>query len=116
MCIRDSNGFLYGCNGRHSYSGTLKCVDWNTGAVRWEQEMKNRTSMVYADGHFFTLGENGALTVSQATPSGYIETGRIDKTNAEVLPSYPAWAAPVLAHGMLYIRGKNELICYDVGE
>ncbi len=110
------NGFLYGCNGRHSYSGTLKCVDWNTGAVRWEQEMKNRTSMVYADGHFFTLGENGALTVSQATPSGYIETGRIDKTNAEVLPSYPAWAAPVLAHGMLYVRGKNELICYDVGE
>ena len=110
----EHNGFLYGCSGRHSHSGTLKCVDWNTGTVRWEQKMKNRTSMVFASGHFFTLGENGALTVFQATPTGYIETGRIDKSNAKVLPSYPAWASPVLAHGMLYVRGKSELLCYDL--
>ena len=110
----EHNGYLYGCSGRHSYSGTLKCVDWNTGAVRWQHAMKNRTSMVLANGHFFVLGENGALTVFQATPERYTETGRIDKTNAKILPSFPAWAAPVLARGMLDVRGKHELLCYDI--
>ena len=110
----EHDGFLYGCSGRHSSNGTLKCVEWNTGTVRWEKEIRNRTSMVYANGHFFTLSENGTLTVFKATPNGYVETGRVDKTNAEVLPSYPAWTAPVLSRGLLYIRGKNELLCYDL--
>lgn len=110
----EHNNFLYGCSGRHSAHGTLRCVDWMTGRIAWEEKMSNRTSMVYADGHFFSLGENGRLRVFRATADRYQETGRIDKHNAQVMPSYPAWAAPVLSHGLLYIRGKHELICYDL--
>ena len=110
----EHNGFLYGCSGRHSAHGALKCVDWATGTTRWEEKMSNRTSMIYADGHFISLGENGRLRCIRVTPDGFQETGRIDKENAQVLSSYPAWAAPVLSHGLLYIRGKHELICYDL--
>jgi len=32
------------------------------------------------------------------------------------MPSYPAWGAPFIARGLLYIRGKHEIICYDISE
>ena len=27
------------------------------------------------------------------------------------LLEYPAWAAPVLSHGLLYVRGRDRLVC-----
>ena len=29
-------------------------------------------------------------------------------------PGYPAWTAPVIAKGLMYLRGKHELICYEL--
>ena len=26
----------------------------------------------------------------------------------------PCWAAPILAHGLLYVRGRDRLICYEL--
>ena len=34
--------------------------------------------------------------------------------NGKRLITYPAWAAPVLSDGYLYIRGKDRLICFDL--
>ena len=30
------------------------------------------------------------------------------------LQSYPAWNAPVLSHGLLYLRGKDTLVALEV--
>ena len=30
------------------------------------------------------------------------------------LLEYPAWAAPILSHGLLYLRGKNYLVCLEL--
>jgi hypothetical protein len=27
---------------------------------------------------------------------------------------YPAWAAPILAHGLLYVRGADRLVCIEL--
>jgi hypothetical protein len=27
---------------------------------------------------------------------------------------YPCWAAPILSHGLLYVRGKDRLICLEL--
>ena len=32
------------------------------------------------------------------------------------MPSYPAWGAPVIAKGLLYVRGKHEIICYEMDD
>ncbi len=108
------DGFLYACSGRHSTDGMLKCVDWKSGNTMWQQKVADRTSLMYFDGHLLSLGENGALTLIRASSQSYQELGRLDKNNTEILPSYPAWVAPVIARGLLYIRGKHELICYDL--
>ena len=108
------DGFLYACSGRHRSHGTLKWVQWSTGESRWKMKLDGRSSLTYVDGHFLNLSESGLLTLFQATPAGYLEAGRLDKTNAKIIPSYPAWTAPVVARGILYLRGKHELIAYDL--
>jgi hypothetical protein len=30
------------------------------------------------------------------------------------LLQYPAWAAPILSHGLLYVRGKDRLVCLQL--
>ena len=107
-------GFLYGCSGRHRSSGELKCVDWATGTSKWNMRLDGRASLTFVDGHFLCQSESGLLTLFQATPSGYVEAGRIDKSNSAVVPSYPAWTAPVVAKGLMYLRGKHELICFEL--
>ena len=32
----------------------------------------------------------------------------------EPLLKQPAWAAPILAHGLLYVRGRDRLVCLDL--
>ena len=107
-------GFLFGCSGRHRSNGELKCIEWATGQTRWKIKLDGRSALTYIDGHFLNQSESGLLTLFQASPSGYVEAGRLDKTNGAVVPSYPAWTAPVVAKGLMYLRGKHELICYDL--
>jgi hypothetical protein len=26
----------------------------------------------------------------------------------------PAWAAPIISHGLLYVRGKDRLVCLEL--
>jgi hypothetical protein len=28
----------------------------------------------------------------------------------------PAWAAPILSHGLLYLRGDDRLVCLRLGD
>jgi hypothetical protein len=30
------------------------------------------------------------------------------------LLAYPAWAAPILAHGLLFVRGADRLVCLEL--
>ena len=107
-------GFVYGCSGRHSSNGELKCIDWASGRTAWKHKLADRTSLAYFDQHFVNLGENGVLTLLKVSPAGYQEVGRLHRYNTELIPSYPAWGAPVIARGLLYVRGKHEIICYDI--
>ena len=109
-------GFVYGCSGRHSANGELKCIDWALGRTVWKHKIADRTSLTYVDRHFVNLGENGVVTLLKASPHGYQEVGKLHKYNTALMPSYPAWGAPVIARGMLYLRGKHEIICYDISK
>jgi hypothetical protein len=32
----------------------------------------------------------------------------------EDLLGYPSWAAPVLSHGLLYVRDEKRLVCFEL--
>ena len=111
------DGYLYGCSGRHAQGSDLRCVKLESGKAMWSERIDERTSFLYVDGYFVGLGEYGTLTLIRATSeeSDVVSRVQIADEQGQELIRYPAWAAPVLSNGFLYIRGKDRLVCLDLG-
>lgn len=109
-------GYVYGSSGRHTAEAELRCIELATGKVQWSMPRMTRCSLLYVDGHFICLGEDGTLRLIKADPKGYQEVAKavLRGADGEPLLRYPAWAAPVLSHGLLYVRGKDRLVCLEV--
>lgn len=113
------DGYVYGCSGRHPNSAELRCVELATGKVMWSQPDLARTSLLMVDGHFVCLAEDGLVLLLKVNPRRYEEVSRLDlheKPDKEgnVLLEYPCWAAPILSNGLLYVRGKDRLVCLEL--
>jgi outer membrane protein assembly factor BamB len=120
------DGHLYGSSGRNAGDALLVCADWRSGAIHWSEGGLGRSSMVWADGHLIVLGEFGDLVLVKATPERYEEVSRVrlvapvaegraaGQDRAKELLVAPCWAAPVIAHGYLYVRGQGRLVCLDL--
>jgi outer membrane protein assembly factor BamB len=110
------DGHLYGSSGQHGNAAELRCIEWKTGKVKWREPNLARASLLFVDGYFICLSEDGALRLLRATPERYDELGEFTPKNdaSEPLLNYPAWAAPVLSHGLLYVRGANRLVCLEL--
>jgi outer membrane protein assembly factor BamB len=118
------DGFLYGCSGRHTENADLRCVEFATGKVVWKEQNLKRCSLLLVDGHFVCLSEDGGLRLLKVNPKKYEEVasvtlrapGKDGKVDAESEPllEYPCWAAPILSHGLLYVRGKGKLVCLEL--
>jgi outer membrane protein assembly factor BamB len=115
-------GHVYACSGRHTEGAELRCIDWKTGDLKWSQPGLGRTSLLLVDGHFFCLTEAGGLFVFRANPDAYQSVGEIPLEAEQAggpdgrrgLLRYPAWAAPILSHGLLFVRGADRLVCVEL--
>jgi outer membrane protein assembly factor BamB len=111
-------GYLYGSSGRHSTNAELRCIELATGKVRWSVPRLSRSSLLYADGHFVCLTEDGDLFLMRATHEKFDKVASFEEPMTDdagkPLLEHPAWAAPVLSHGLLYVRGKNYLVCLEL--
>ncbi|HUG68545.1 MAG TPA: PQQ-binding-like beta-propeller repeat protein [Pirellulaceae bacterium] len=119
-------GYLYGCSGRNPPDADLRCIDWKTGKVQWVEQLppetRERSSLLYVDGHFVELGEYGILKLLRANPKKYELVSEMlllrEQTNPAFQPrpllKHPAWAAPILSHGLLYVRGDDRLVCLEL--
>jgi outer membrane protein assembly factor BamB len=111
----EKGGFVYACSGRHETNAELRCIELATGRVIWSQPDLTRTSLLMVDDHFICLGEDGVLRLLRVTPKKYdvvSEVEYLDAQNRPLLRS-PCWAAPILSHGRLYIRGDDRLVCLE---
>ena len=105
------DGFLYGCSGRHTNEADVRCVEFATGTVKWTLPRTTRCTLVKVDGLLLCLGESGELRLFKPNSAKYEEVARWDADLA-----YPSWAPPVISDGLLYLRGKEKLVCYDFTE
>ncbi|MBL9125432.1 MAG: PQQ-like beta-propeller repeat protein [Planctomycetaceae bacterium] len=120
-------GYLYGSSGRHTEDAELRCIALETGEVQWSEPGLSRSSLLYVDEHFICLTELGELLLLRATPDKFDVVSRITLRERQpgppaaavpgIGPSQllrpPAWAAPILSHGLLYVRGKDRLVCLE---
>ena len=114
-------GHVYGSSGRNAGDAVVVCADWKTGEIRWSVPGLGRASLALAAGHLIILGEFGDLVLAEATPQAYREVSRTRLTDPDAAPGQPGellappcWAAPVIAHGYLFIRGQGRLVCVDL--
>jgi outer membrane protein assembly factor BamB len=111
------NGYVYGSSGRHSQEAELRCVELETGKVMWRERDLERTSLLMVDGHFLCLSEDGLLLLLRVNPQRYEEVSRlrlVNPTTEVPLLKPPCWAAPILSHGLLYVRGRDRLVCMEL--
>jgi outer membrane protein assembly factor BamB len=114
-------GYVYGSSGMGSGNAELRAVEWATGKVMWSQKGLGRCTLLYVAGHFIVLTERGRLLVIEATPESYRRVSEATLM-AETIPGkgevplidYPAWGPPILAGGLLYVKGKDHLACIDL--
>lgn len=110
--------FLYGCSGRNPGPAELRCVRWKTGEVMWKEPGLARTSLTYIDGYLIVMGEEGDLLLIEATSEKFNEVTRYEpgQGNNAVRFRRPCWAAPIVADGLMYVRGKDQLVCFRLAE
>jgi outer membrane protein assembly factor BamB len=103
-------GCLYGVHGQQGQKSSLKCVDFETGQVKWSQkDLKVGGGLTLADGKLFVMVDGGDLLVAEASPAGFKQLAR-----ATVL-SGTCWTVPVVAHGRVYCRNQSgELVSVDL--
>jgi outer membrane protein assembly factor BamB len=93
--------------------GFLHCTDLNDGRLVWKEEGPDWTAsqnLVVADGLMFAVTKTNDLVLADATRDGYRERGRVAVKMDMDMPQQPT-----IANGRLYLRGKHEVVCYEVG-
>ncbi len=112
------NGQIYGCSGRHTAGAELRCIDLVDGKVRWRRPGFSRSSLLMIDGHFVAMCEDGLLLLLKVNPDKYEEVSRWDLSDSigdkPGLLQYPCWPAPIVSHGLMYLRGKDSLVCVEL--
>jgi outer membrane protein assembly factor BamB len=105
-------GYLYGFD-----EGSLKCLDFNTGEVKWSEGKYGKGSLMLANGKLLLYSEKGQLGLAEASPEGYKELAFVQAV--QVRENYPGgaakqtWAMPVLANGKIYCRSQDDLVCLE---
>jgi outer membrane protein assembly factor BamB len=96
--------------GYDTRTSRLVCLAMDTGEVAWTSPRVpgKYHSLVLAGGCVFCLNSEGELTVLRATPKEYQEV--VKWTLAE----RGTWAHLAVANGRLFIKGKENLYCYDL--
>jgi outer membrane protein assembly factor BamB len=108
------DGYVYASSGEKSGSAELVCLEWRTGTVRWSQPGLRRSTLLYADGYLVVLTEYGQLLLVRATPERFdaIATSDLRGADGRPLVPHPAWGAPILANGLLYLKGEGRLVAF----
>lgn len=114
-------GHLYGFSGRNEPDAHLRCVEFETGKLKWDRDERwaahsvaqpsvfGRGSFIHADGKLIALGEGGLLGLF--VPNA-VKCEEISRWQAPSL-HFPCWAAPVLSDKRLYLRCEDRLICLN---
>ena len=105
-----SGGCIYGVHGQQGQKSSLKCLDFDTGKVRWDEKgLPVGGGLTLSDGKLFVMLDGGTLLVAAASPAGFKELAR-----AKVLDGQ-CWTMPVVANGRVYCRSHaGELVCLDL--
>jgi outer membrane protein assembly factor BamB len=113
------DGFLYGFSGRNEPDAHLRCIDAQTGEVKWDRDehwekhsaeqpaLFGRGSFIFAEHKLVAVGEGGLVGIFRPNPAKCEEVSRWQVPSLH----FPCWAGPVLSDGRLFLRSEDRLVC-----
>jgi outer membrane protein assembly factor BamB len=99
---------IYGSSGDFG-PAPFTAVDVKTGKVLWRHRSFPRASVLFADGRFIILDEDGHLLLATATNEGLTVTSKVE------LLSGKSWTVPSLSGTRLYLRDRKNIIALELG-
>ena len=103
------DGFLYGFDGNTGPAADFRCLELETGSVKWTEPKLGAGALMAADGKLIIQTDPGELIIAEGTPDAFKPISR-----AQVLGG-KNWTTPVLSNGRLYCRNsKGDVVCLDV--
>ncbi|QDT12163.1 PQQ-binding-like beta-propeller repeat protein [Stieleria marina] len=108
------DGHLYGCSGRNAPDSDFRCVEFETGKVKWQDSRRIRSSVTAVDNHLLVLEERGLVQVVRPNRDKLDVVTEWDFHDAQdewPRLNYPCWAAPVVVGNQLLIRGNTKVLC-----
>ena len=90
-------GSIYGFD----ESKELVCLDLATGEKKWAKDGMGMGAIALADEKLIILSDKGKLVIAKATADGYSELASVQAVSDK------CWAAPIIAGGRIYARGKK---------
>ena len=98
--------------GHGSNNGLPTCIDFETGKIAWKQRGPGTgsASIVAADGHLYFHYQDGVIALIEANPEEYRLKATFQLPNA----GGDSWSHPVISHGRLFLREKDQLLMYNL--
>ncbi len=103
------DGYIYGIRPDKQ----LTCLDLN-GQVVWTSTSAHKFGLgpyIIADGLIYVMNDSGVLTLTEASPAGYVQ-----RAEAKVLDGPDSWGQMAVASGRLILRDLKRMICLDITE
>jgi outer membrane protein assembly factor BamB len=101
--------FVYASSGDFGPS-PLTAVNVKTGQIAWQDRSFAKASLLYADGKFIILDEDGNLGLATASPAGLKVLSKV------ALLERQAWTVPTLVGSKLYVRDRKRMLALDLGQ
>ncbi|HEX3315219.1 MAG TPA: PQQ-binding-like beta-propeller repeat protein [Gemmataceae bacterium] len=103
--------YIYGGHGHGD--GQPFCLHMESGKFAWGPERNHPGSgsaaVIAAGGDIYFRWEDNTMGLVEASPGGYVLKGEFRLPNLGT-----GWQHPVVAGGKMYIRGNNQVLCYDI--
>ncbi|HEX5706961.1 MAG TPA: PQQ-binding-like beta-propeller repeat protein [Pyrinomonadaceae bacterium] len=87
----------------------LAAVEVNTGRLLWQDRSFSKANLLYADGKFIILDEDGNLGLATAGAEGLKVISKVPVMEST------AWTAPTLVGTRLYLRDRKKIVALDLG-
>lgn len=96
-------GHLYGFHGRQEEGAQLRCVEAETGLVKWTEDSLGCGWVILCGEEIVVVAEDGNLTIAPATPMAFRP-----RHNSKPFVG-PVRAAPAADRGLLLVRDAKSL-------
>ncbi|HKK61952.1 MAG TPA: PQQ-binding-like beta-propeller repeat protein [Bacteroidales bacterium] len=110
--VVEVDGYLYGANYTSVVNGNWTCIDWDSGALKYEEKWRGKGSIIATDGFLICYDERrGHVGLVRITPEKFdiISEFRVVQSRG------PHWSHPAIFNDKLYIRHNDALVVYSIG-